>query len=906
MNTSSTKKFSSRSTNSMSTSTTRRETYVHPTTGKRNFKYKKGSEGRQFLETYKRVWVSQGHRMPDTKFYRGKIYNPRTGKFGKRSTYLTKQGRPRAKYLRRGLIVQNDRIVPRPTTADINRPRLDREQHRALLGKVTSQIRQRRVRLEVESHVENKRYGTIDTTYKIAGYGLTPDAVMDLIVAKITGTRRYRVVFEFKGRIWSTKFNDASDVTKDTLLKLFAEKYQDLQIADLRVTIQSIARPTGGNYKPDPFLKGKKKVITPRNSDQSCGQTCIALALLDANFRKRYKAGTHSKKKLAKKVSEVSVILGEGQLTFDAFNKLGVYHRVIVIDKSLDVIWDTARESTDVSTTHGIEKTKGFTTTYLYWSFETEHYSLITNINSFTNEGGNYRWCPKCMSRHLIRSFHKHKCIKCKCQICHKEFDNEELRDAHFQSKSWVKCGVCNQWCPSQECLKRHQSCMVGIKNPKPLCDGTKWRCDKKGCCQRWMDNTLEAKAAHVCGKKCTNCGEVLPKKGEHRCFIQKLEKKEKKKPTTYFTYDLESQFVEGRHIVNYAVVGKLYSPEFCLEFTDIGGLVEWMLKQKNSTFIAHNAKAYDAWLIRGHLLKNTTTRPGCLIMAGNKIMMMRYKTLSWVDSLNHVASGLSKLPKIFGMDESEFKKGFFPYKFNTPENQNYVGRIPSRKYFEPHRMMPKKRREFLEWYKAQRGEEYDFQKELREYCKSDVKILTQAMEIYRDNAIAFNDGLDPLECCTIASYCMKVFRTNHLVDSKTIAILTRVEWNFIKRAFFGGRTNAVKFYHKVCDEDLAKGICLRYKDIQSLYPAVQFYDDMPVGAPEWVDVNGMPADVVAFCRETFGYIEVDITQPNDLYHPVLAERKDGKLIFDLVTKKKAVYCNVDCIVRVFTCLPGR
>ena len=34
--------------------------------------------------------------------------------------------------------------------------------------------------------------------------------------------------------------------------------------------------------------------------------------------------------------------------------------------------------------------------------------------------------------------------------------------------------------------------------------------------------------------------------------------------------------------------------------------------------------------------------------------------------------------------DPSELKKGYFPHLFNTPEKQNYVGRIPAKDYYMP------------------------------------------------------------------------------------------------------------------------------------------------------------------------------------------------------------------------------
>ena len=47
----------------------------------------------------------------------------------------------------------------------------------------------------------------------------------------------------------------------------------------------------------------------------------------------------------------------------------------------------------------------------------------------------------------------------------------------------------------------------------------------------------------------------------------------------------------------------------------------------------------------------------------------------------------LKSLPKQFGLDTSDFKKGFFPYKFDKPEHWNHVGKFPNISYYAPNEM---------------------------------------------------------------------------------------------------------------------------------------------------------------------------------------------------------------------------
>ncbi|KAK5646300.1 hypothetical protein RI129_004764 [Pyrocoelia pectoralis] len=62
--------------------------------------------------------------------------------------------------------------------------------------------------------------------------------------------------------------------------------------------------------------------------------------------------------------------------------------------------------------------------------------------------------------------------------------------------------------------------------------------------------------------------------------------------------------------------------------------------------------------------------------MRGSKIISMTVNNIKLLDSLNFFPMSLAKLPKAFGL-AGNFKKGFFPYHFNTAENQNYVGKYP-------------------------------------------------------------------------------------------------------------------------------------------------------------------------------------------------------------------------------------
>lgn len=111
-----------------------------------------------------------------------------------------------------------------------------------------------------------------------------------------------------------------------------------------------------------------------------------------------------------------------------------------------------------------------------------------------------------------------------------------------------------------------------------------------------------------------------------------------------------------------------------------------------------------------------------------------------------------------------------------------------------------------------------------------------------------------------------------------------------IRDAFFGGHTEPTKLYYKCRGTER-----IRYFDYTSLYPTIQFgchrgitsetYKDIvetpfPIGHPIRIEITDT-TDV----RDYFGFIKCKIQPPPDLYHPVLAEKKNGKLVFDLTLK---------------------
>ena len=198
-----------------------------------------------------------------------------------------------------------------------------------------------------------------------------------------------------------------------------------------------------------------------------------------------------------------------------------------------------------------------------------------------------------------------------------------------------------------------------------------------------------------------------------------------------------------------------------------------WLFSKqhKGITAIAHNLKGYDGQFILNHIIKVGLKLPK-LIMNGNNIMKLELNGIRLIDSLNFMNFALAKFPATFGLQE--MKKGYFPHWANTDEYWNYTGPYLDMSFYKPDSMREESRTHFILWYndKVQRGEEFNFQKEMELYCRSDVDILRRGCGEFR-KVFMEHGGVCPfLEAITIADACNKVWRGKYLPENQ-IAIIS-------------------------------------------------------------------------------------------------------------------------------------
>ena len=185
-------------------------------------------------------------------------------------------------------------------------------------------------------------------------------------------------------------------------------------------------------------------------------------------------------------------------------------------------------------------------------------------------------------------------------------------------------------------------------------------------------------------------------------------------------------------------------------------------MKERKVFVFAHNMRGFDSSFIL-QLLYQKGYKVEKVLSMGAKFLSFHCANVIFRDSLNFFNMPLERLPATFNLTEAH--KGFFPYSYISADKLSYVGPYPSAAEYHPERMNEKRRKEFLSWHKEKVDSNaiFNCEKELSAYLKSDVQVLTQAMESFASEMIELT-GIDPtVECVTIASTAFKVFQ-NHIL----------------------------------------------------------------------------------------------------------------------------------------------
>lgn len=403
--------------------------------------------------------------------------------------------------------------------------------------------------------------------------------------------------------------------------------------------------------------------------------------------------------------------------------------------------------------------------------FHDGHFNVITSLTAAFC--CNF-YCEACSTPFDHRISHRCKSV---CDCC------RTISPPCMLEFSGIKCSDCNRLFRNQVCFSAHQ---------KEICESLKL-CST---CNKHI-RPKQRKDKHVCGEIfCHPCQKFqLP---GHLCYIQVDKSKPMEKDFVYIFFDFESrqdENLDDDSNINLHKVNLCVSQQFCWECIDgkscgncmhrmrvfkenpVKQLVDYILevrkKFKKVVVIAHNGGGYDYIFILKYILDSTKFIPH-IIQRGSKLILMAFDNVKFVDSLNYLTMSLANLPKALGLPP-EKKKGYFPHLFNTIKNQNYKGPIPAKEYYCPDSMFEKGKEQFDVWYDEQVKSNYifDFQKEIVEYCISDVDILAQSCIKFRAMFLEICNVEPFLESTTIASACNLIYRRNFL-KPETIGLIPK------------------------------------------------------------------------------------------------------------------------------------
>lgn len=450
-------------------------------------------------------------------------------------------------------------------------------------------------------------------------------------------------------------------------------------------------------------------------------------------------------------------------------NFLGNNYQIKVFDWTRnDPVWKTERNRTKPLPTNK-------ETRFINLMLHRHHFDVITKLGAYFLAKG---YCHQCEAP--IWKIHQHRCAE-KCYGC---FRTVKCRPA-VANETEIRCFSCNRFFPHQDCFDYHKS---QNNQGKSLCDKY-YYCGK---CNRLVSSLRRKNVKHTCGEIfCQSCRSFVAQ--DHKCYIKPLRPDGEAlriEPSVdertffgdarYCYFDCEA-FVEGpdstHHcnlvVAQYEIKGKVSERVFSGSQSQ-DDFCSWAISKPHRgwTFVAHNAKKYDNYFVMQYILRTFRGQPE-VIVTGGSVMLIKVKALHirFIDSCNFMQSALAKLPGMFGLQHT-VKKGFFPHKFNLPSNYAYRGAMPDISVYEPDNMDPKRRAEFEIWYKQRTDTSYEFNfwKELTEYCRDDVRVLRSCCEQFRKQYFEITT-IDPFSYITLASACNAVYR-KQFMPANTIGLI--------------------------------------------------------------------------------------------------------------------------------------
>ena len=440
--------------------------------------------------------------------------------------------------------------------------------------------------------------------------------------------------------------------------------------------------------------------------------------------------------------------------------------------------------------------------------YEDNHNSVVKSLPAFF---GTSYVCPHCYKGYNDQGTHQCRHNQDHCKGCQQTGCPDFIEARARHQAPTLSCQSCCRRFYGDTCLQNH---LTQSQDGRPVGPNKASVCSHRRRCASCLRLLVGLKVQHThrCGYiTCPSCREYVDA-ATHKCFLQvckspaqerarqrrsrprcggaegiqtlranESEEEEEndeddektQKPPVHVFFDIESMQVNGRHVAN-LVVAETDEDDRRLRFLGdqcVHDFLEWLdtlteNETRKVTVLAHNFQGYDGYFVvfqyhdDNQIVKQ--------LRNGAKLLQVVRDDIQFIDSLSFFQFALRAFSKTFGL--TELKKGHFPHLFNVPENQEYVGPLPAKHFYMPEAMSVKDRAEFDLWHDEQvaKGVQFDFQKELVEYCESDVQLVKQGCLQFKDMFEELT-GFNPFDHVTIASACNRDLRQNRM-EPNTIA----------------------------------------------------------------------------------------------------------------------------------------
>lgn len=660
------------------------------------------------------------------------------------------------------------------------------------------------------------------TPYKIGGWSdeLINGCLLkliDTINRQLTNPKSfYNISIEFNStvnfRLPFRQIKNGLYSVNDLLEKILeiTQSGEILTIDTILITVKIVHYKVGhNNDRNEGYIQLKPGFASARiRTDylQKDTKNCVFLATAYANLHRRMKQGllTEPESKLLKNTGAVKLILEEGKRIANAanleFNNCNAGHCELkkiedVISYRLVVYQIHNNDGASNQENHQPyarlfyrgEKMKQGTINLV---LKGETYIALTLPGSIIQNFD--KVCPACA---LVHPKKKYKdCLKL-CNSCW-----TSTCKAKPDTIPSTKCSDCSLFFKGAHCLESHKR------------SGT---CKRLKHCNKCNKNYNEY--AHRCHlvycKRCSTSYNPMTET-RHVCYLKPYKPKAVKNTVrVYFDYEATLSQDENHKFIPVSLVSlitcnhcsdkinknieftcdfcsgepalkkfvfdgtenKNISRDFIKYLIDVEArLIERYKKSYRFNVYAHNSGRFDSHFLLHALLEHCETElmgkhP---ILNGRNILSLPVgKNIRILDTLNLIPVSLKNLPKALGLEEI-CGKGYFPYRFLTPTNLNYIGEIPAKEFFEYNEKSQEEKKLFDQWYNEEKLKEFNIKNELLKYNTNDVVVLAKCFEEFH-RIIEREFKADAFHPITIASLAFNIFLQNHLKE-KTIPIIDK------------------------------------------------------------------------------------------------------------------------------------